>query len=126
MQHSWERLETRGCIQKFPDWPPGATAANGIALCHWMQLYRYFVSQSSEFCRHSPLCCFSMSNTKGKRRFRYRHSPETFGYTLIYIYIHTHTQTHTHTQLWPGNLNRRDYIEDICLDGRMILEWMLQ
>jgi len=22
-----------------------------------MQLYRYFVSQSSEFCRHNPLCC---------------------------------------------------------------------
>jgi hypothetical protein len=27
--------------------------------CHWMQLYRCFVSQSSEFCRHKPLCCFS-------------------------------------------------------------------
>jgi len=26
-----------------------------------MQLYRYFVSQSSEFCRHNPLCCFSTS-----------------------------------------------------------------
>jgi len=24
-------------------------------------LYRYFVSQSSEFCRHNPLCCFSTS-----------------------------------------------------------------
>jgi hypothetical protein len=24
-----------------------------------MQLYRYFVSQSGEFCRHNPLCCFS-------------------------------------------------------------------
>jgi len=24
-------------------------------------LYRYSVSQSSEFCRHNPLCCFSMS-----------------------------------------------------------------
>jgi hypothetical protein len=23
-----------------------------------MQLYRYFVSQSSEFCRHNSLCCF--------------------------------------------------------------------
>jgi len=29
------------------------------ALCHEVQLYRYFVSQSSEFCRHSPLCCLS-------------------------------------------------------------------
>jgi hypothetical protein len=26
-----------------------------------VQLYRYFVSQSSEFCRHKPLCCFSTS-----------------------------------------------------------------
>jgi hypothetical protein len=24
------------------------------------------VSQSSEFCRHNPSCCFSKSNTKGK------------------------------------------------------------
>jgi hypothetical protein len=34
----------RGCIQKFPDWPPGGRAANGTALCHWLQLYRYSVS----------------------------------------------------------------------------------
>jgi hypothetical protein len=26
-----------------------------------VQLYRYFVSQSSEFCRNNPLCCFSTS-----------------------------------------------------------------
>jgi len=37
----------RGCIQKFPDWPPGARIANGTAPCDWVQLYRYFVSQSS-------------------------------------------------------------------------------
>jgi hypothetical protein len=49
----------RGCIQKFLDWPPGARTTNGTALCRWVQLYRYFVSQSSEFCRHNPLCCFS-------------------------------------------------------------------
>jgi hypothetical protein len=24
----------RGCIQKFPDWPPEARTANGTALCH--------------------------------------------------------------------------------------------
>jgi len=24
----------RGCIQKFPDWPPEVLTANGIALCH--------------------------------------------------------------------------------------------
>jgi hypothetical protein len=46
-------------------------------------VYRYFVSQSSEFCRHNLLCCFSRSNTKSKRVFRYRLSPETFGYTLV-------------------------------------------
>jgi len=26
--------DVRGCIQKFPDWPPGARTANGKALCH--------------------------------------------------------------------------------------------
>jgi len=49
----------RGSIQKFPDWPPGARSANGTALCHLVQLYRYSVNQSSEFCSHNPLCCFS-------------------------------------------------------------------
>jgi len=24
----------RGCIQKFPDWPPAARNANGTVLCH--------------------------------------------------------------------------------------------
>jgi hypothetical protein len=28
----------------FPDWPPGAKTANDTALCHYVQLYRYFVS----------------------------------------------------------------------------------
>jgi hypothetical protein len=51
----------RGCIQKFTDWPPGAITANDTALCHYVQLYRCFVSQSSEFCRYNPLCCFSTS-----------------------------------------------------------------
>jgi len=50
-----------------------------------MQLYRYFVRQSSEFCRHNPLCCFSTSSSKGKRVFRYRLNPETFGYTLVHF-----------------------------------------
>jgi hypothetical protein len=44
---------------------------------------RYFVSHFSEFCRHNSLCCFSTSNTKGKRVFRYRLSPETLEYILI-------------------------------------------
>jgi len=25
----------QGCIQRFPDWPPGARTANGTALCHY-------------------------------------------------------------------------------------------
>jgi hypothetical protein len=49
-----------------------------------MQLYRYFLSQSSEFCRHNTLWRFSTSNSKGKRIFRYRLGPEAFGYTFIY------------------------------------------
>jgi hypothetical protein len=72
-----------GCIEKFPDWPPGARTANGTALCHWMQLYRYSVSQSSEFCRRNPLCCFTTSVYCCKRIFRYRFSLETFEYILI-------------------------------------------
>jgi hypothetical protein len=46
------------CIQKFPDWPSGARTVNGTTLCHYVQLYRYFVSQSSEFCRHNPFVLF--------------------------------------------------------------------
>jgi hypothetical protein len=51
---------------------------------HYVQLYRYFVSQSSKFCCHNPSCYFSTSNTKGKRKFLYRLSPETFGYTRVH------------------------------------------
>jgi hypothetical protein len=80
------------CIEKFPDWPPGARTANGTALCHYLQLYRYFVSQSSEFCRHNLLCFFSTSVCcccRRRRRRRYRFNPETFGYTLVYRYKNT-------------------------------------
>jgi hypothetical protein len=73
----------RWYIQNFPDWPPGARTANGTALYHKVQLYRYFVSQSSEFCRHKPLCCFSTSVYCYCCLFRYRLSTETFGYTLV-------------------------------------------
>jgi len=48
-----------------------------------VQLYRYFVNRSSEFCLHSPLCCFSTSVYCCRRIFPYRLSPETSGYTLI-------------------------------------------
>jgi hypothetical protein len=76
MSHIWE------CIQKFPDCPPGARPSNDTALCHYVQLYHYFVSQSSEFCRHNPLFCFSTS-VYCCCLFRYWLSPETFGYTLV-------------------------------------------
>jgi hypothetical protein len=52
-------LDIRGCIQKFPGGPPGARAAKVRAVCHWVQLQRDVVSQSDEFYRHNPLCCFS-------------------------------------------------------------------
>jgi len=55
--------------------------ANGTALCHYVQLHRYFVSQSSEFCRHNSLFCFLTSVYCCL--FRYRLNPETFGYTLV-------------------------------------------
>jgi hypothetical protein len=34
MEETREFSGVRGCIQKFPDWPPGARTANGTALCH--------------------------------------------------------------------------------------------
>jgi hypothetical protein len=74
-------------IQKLPDWPPGARTANGTALCHQVQLYRYFVSQSSEFCRHNPLCCLLTSIYCCKRIFHYRLSPETYGYTICIFFL---------------------------------------
>jgi hypothetical protein len=48
-----------------------------------MQLYRYFVIQSSESYCHNPLCCFSTSVYFCKHIFRYRLSLETFEYTLV-------------------------------------------
>jgi len=56
---------------------------NVSGLTAWMQLYHYFVSQSSEFCRHNPLCCFSTS-AYFCCLFRYRLDPETLEYTLVY------------------------------------------
>jgi hypothetical protein len=78
------RYHVRGCIQKFPDWPSGARTANNTALCHKVHLYSYFVSQSTEFCLHNPLCCFSTSVCYCCCSLRCRLSPETFGYTLVH------------------------------------------
>jgi hypothetical protein len=78
----WQKIW--GCSLKFTDWPPGARTENGTALCHYVQLCRYFVTQSSEFCRHKPLCCFSTS-VYCCCLLRYRLSPETFLYTLVLL-----------------------------------------
>jgi hypothetical protein len=72
----------RECIQKFLDWPLGAKTVNGTALYHYVQLYRYFMSHSSDFYHHNPLCCFSTSVYCCKR-VSHPLSPETFGYTLL-------------------------------------------
>jgi hypothetical protein len=50
---------------------------------------RSFVSQSSEFCLHNPLCCFSTSVYRCL--FRYGLSPETLGYTLVSCLITHYT-----------------------------------
>jgi hypothetical protein len=83
--------DLRGCVQKFPDWPPVARTANGIVLCHLVQLYRYSVSQSSGFCRHNLFCCFSTSVYCCKHIFRYLLSPETFGCTLVCYFVSPHS-----------------------------------
>jgi len=51
-----------------------------------MELYRYFVSQPTDVCRHNHFCCCSTSVYCCKRMFRYRLSPETFEYTLVVLY----------------------------------------
>jgi len=42
--HHWKDSLIWECIQKFLDWLPGVRTANSTALCHYLQLYRYFVS----------------------------------------------------------------------------------
>jgi hypothetical protein len=64
-QNMFLKTYTRGCTQKFRDWPPGARTTNGIALCHQMQLYRYSVR-----CQKN--------RTRSERRF------ETFRNTLLF------------------------------------------
>jgi hypothetical protein len=31
-----------------------------------------------------------------------------------------------HTKFWPENLKRRDHSEDLVVDGKIILEWILE
>jgi hypothetical protein len=54
---------------------PPATRCSYIAI-----LYVSLVS----FAVNNPLCCFSTSVYCCKHIFRYRLSPETFGYALVY------------------------------------------
>jgi hypothetical protein len=94
-----------------------------------MQLYRYFVSQSSDFCRHNPLCCFSTSVYYCKRIFRYRLSPETFGYTLVpYNKWHPFVFTnHIQPRVWwcvtcaveKVSLSRRGNTTHFCFPERI-------
>jgi len=51
------------------------------------------VSQSSEFCCHNPLCCFSTNVYFCKRIFHYRLSPEIFDYTFVCTNTFTVSET---------------------------------
>jgi len=82
-----------------------------------MQLHRYFMGQSSEFCCHNPLCCFLTSNTKGQHIFHYRLSPETFGYTFIYQRLNFVIIDSNNTLL----LDENEHILFALVDGRSIL-----
>jgi hypothetical protein len=78
---NWERANMRlySKVSGLAAWSENRKCDSSLPL---VQLYRYFVSQSSEFCRHNPLCCFSTS-VYCYCLFRYRLSPETFGYNLV-------------------------------------------
>jgi len=70
-----------------------------------VQFYRYFVSQSSEFCRHNPLCCFLTSVYCCKRIFSYRLSPEIFGYALVVLLYYCIIYKATHYHAYKGQNN---------------------
>jgi len=78
---------------------PKARIANDTALCHYVQLYRHSVSQSSGCCHQDPLYCFSTSVYCCKCIFHYRLSLETFGYTLVYKW---YISGLTVTVFWPS------------------------
>jgi hypothetical protein len=73
-----------------------------------MYLYRYFMSQSSEFCRHNPLCCFSVSVYCYCCLFRYRLSPEnldTPSYVCISHLSHACCMPHSSHPPWFDDPN---------------------
>jgi len=99
--------------------------ANGRALCHQVQLYRYLVRQSSEFCRHNLCVGFQRvfvvvvvyfvidSVRKLLNTLSYTHTHVTHTHTLthwltyIHTYIHTHTHTHSVGIISRGNKGTR-------------------
>jgi hypothetical protein len=79
---------------KVPDWPPGARTANGTALCHKVQLYIYFVSQSSVcFAAITLYVASQRVFTVVKRIFLYRMTAETFGYSPVKLHYLNVTAT---------------------------------
>jgi len=95
-----------------------------------MELYRYFVSQPTDVCRHNHFCCCSTSVYCCKRIFRYRLSPETFGYTLVCVLDRTATRTLLNkpvvTQLlkkFPAFYGIRWFITLFTKDGHRSLAW---
>jgi hypothetical protein len=81
------------------------------------------MSQSSEFCRHNSLCCFSTCVYCCKRIFRYRLSPETFGYTLLCRNIlrsqRTSNLVSITTEIKSLGDNRKSKKEPQIPDGRL-------
>jgi hypothetical protein len=114
-----------------------------------VKLYHYFVSRSSEFCLHNPLCCFS---TIICCSFCYLLSPETYGYILVCRTVFSACSIHpdvccpgdgyffiaqctlsvgntnqfntmkTYTTFWSVKLKGRSYSEDLGVNGRIIQE----
>jgi hypothetical protein len=103
----------RRCIQKFSDWPPEARTTNGTALCHQVQLFCYIVSQSSEFCHHSFLCCFPTSVYYCKRTFHYdsvRKHLDTPSYVFISV-KYTELKLYTFSPPAPVAARSRTHID---------------
>jgi len=66
-------------VSEMAAWNENCKLYSSLPLGAAVSLFR----KSSEFCRHSPLSCFSTSVYFCKRIFHYRLSPETFGYSYM-------------------------------------------
>jgi hypothetical protein len=40
--------------------------------------------------------------------------------------LHIRRSREIHTEFWLGDLRERDHLEDLGIDGRIILKWILQ